>query len=155
MTTLMIAASLLAGRWTDPAGPRWSIFIGCLLFGAGLLLTTFTLSPHPAYPPLAAALALTGIGIGATVVPITSAALSAVPPERSGMAASATNTSREIGARDRRGHPGRAGERPAAVQPDQPAEAPGHPGHLPVHRHPRGGDRRRAPQREHQGRGRR
>ena len=33
-----------------------------------------------------------------TVVPITSAALSAVPPERSGMAASATNTSREIGA---------------------------------------------------------
>jgi EmrB/QacA subfamily drug resistance transporter len=98
MTVLMIVASLLAGRWTDPAGPRWSIFIGCLLFGAGLLLTTVTLSPHPAYAPLAAALALTGIGIGATVVPITSAALSAVPPARSGMAASATNTSREIGA---------------------------------------------------------
>jgi predicted MFS family arabinose efflux permease len=98
MTVLMIAASLLAGRWTDPAGPRWSIFIGCLLFGAGLLLTTVTLSPHPSYLPLAAALALTGVGIGATVVPITSAALSAVPPARSGMAASATNTSREIGA---------------------------------------------------------
>ena len=32
------------------------------------------------------------------MVPITSAALSAVPPARSGMAASATNTSREIGA---------------------------------------------------------
>jgi predicted MFS family arabinose efflux permease len=98
MTVLMIAASLLAGRWTDPAGPRWSIFIGCLMFGAGLLLTTVTLSPHPSYVPLAAALALTGAGIGATVVPITSAALSAVPPARSGMAASATNTSREIGA---------------------------------------------------------
>jgi predicted MFS family arabinose efflux permease len=98
MTVLMIAASLLAGRWTDPAAPRWSIFLGCLMFGAGLLLTTLTLSPHPAYVPLAAALALTGLGIGATVVPITSAALSAVPPARSGMAASATNTSREIGA---------------------------------------------------------
>ncbi len=98
MTALMIAASLLAGRWTDPSGPRWSIFIGCLMFGGGLLLTTVTLSPHPAYLPLAAALALTGVGIGATVVPITSAALSAVPPARSGMAASATNTSREIGA---------------------------------------------------------
>ena len=98
MTALMIAASLLAGRWSDPSGPRWSIFIGCLMFGAGLLLTTVTLSPHPAYLPLAAALALTGVGIGATVVPITSAALSAVPPARSGMAASATNTSREIGA---------------------------------------------------------
>jgi EmrB/QacA subfamily drug resistance transporter len=98
MTILMIVSSLLAGRWTDPAVPRWSIFIGCLLFSAGLLLTAETLNPDPAYLPLASALALTGVGIGVTVVPITSAALSAVPPARSGMAASATNTSREIGA---------------------------------------------------------
>jgi predicted MFS family arabinose efflux permease len=98
MTSLMIVASLLAGRWTTALGPRWSIFIGCMLFSAGLLLTTFSLSPDPSYAPLALSLALTGVGIGATVVPITSAALSAVPAERSGMAASATNTSREIGA---------------------------------------------------------
>jgi EmrB/QacA subfamily drug resistance transporter len=98
MTALMIGASLVAGRWTSAVGPRWSIFIGCLLFSAGLLLTTFSLSPAAAYAPLAGALALTGIGIGTTVVPITSSALTAVPPERSGMAASATNTSREIGA---------------------------------------------------------
>jgi EmrB/QacA subfamily drug resistance transporter len=98
MTALMIAASLLAGRWTSAAGPRWSIFAGCVLFGAGLLLTTASLSPSPAYAPLAGALALTGIGIGTTLVPVTSAALSAVPARRSGMAASAANTSREIGA---------------------------------------------------------
>ena len=98
MTVLMIAASVLAGRWTSVVGLRWSIFGGCLLFGAGLLLTTASLSSSPAYVPLAAALALTGIGIGTTVVPSTAAALSAVPARRSGMAASATNTSREIGA---------------------------------------------------------
>jgi EmrB/QacA subfamily drug resistance transporter len=98
MTVLMILAALLAGRWTTGAGPRFSIALGCALFGAGLLLTTLTLSPHPPYLPLAAALALTGIGVGSTVVPITAAALSAVPPQRSGMAASAANTSREIGA---------------------------------------------------------
>jgi EmrB/QacA subfamily drug resistance transporter len=98
MTALMIAASLLAGRWTLAVGPRWSIFGGCLLFGAGLLLTTAALNPSPAYAPLAGALALTGIGIGATIVPVTSEALSAVPARRSGMAASAANTSREIGA---------------------------------------------------------
>ncbi len=98
MTVLMIAASLLSGRWTGAVGPRWSICLGCLLFGAGLLLTTLVLSPTPPYAPLAAALALAGIGLGATVVPITSSALSSVPPERSGMAASAANTSREIGA---------------------------------------------------------
>jgi hypothetical protein len=74
------------------------MFVGCLLFGGGLLLTAFAINPHPAYLPLAAALSLTGIGVGATVVPATSSALSAIPPERSGMAASATNTSREIGA---------------------------------------------------------
>jgi predicted MFS family arabinose efflux permease len=98
MTVLMIAASVLAGRWTAAAGPRWSITIGCVLFAAGLLLTDAFLSPHPNYPGLTVALALAGIGIGTTVVPITTSVLSAVPPERSGMAASASNTSREIGA---------------------------------------------------------
>jgi MFS family permease len=98
MTVLMIAASLLAGRWTVTAGPGRSIFIGCLLFTAGLLLTAVTLNPNPSYVPLALALVLVGVGVGATVVPVTESALSAVPPARSGMAASATNTSREIGA---------------------------------------------------------
>jgi MFS family permease len=98
MTVLMIVASVLAGRWTTTVGPARSILIGCLLFSAGLALTTVTINPNPSYVPLALALALTGIGVSATVVPITSSALSAVPPERSGMAASATNTSREIGA---------------------------------------------------------
>jgi MFS family permease len=98
MTALMFLASVLAGRWTTTVGPARSILIGCLLFSAGLALTTVTLNPNPSYLPLALALVLTGVGVGATVVPITSSALAAVPPERSGMAASATNTSREIGA---------------------------------------------------------
>jgi EmrB/QacA subfamily drug resistance transporter len=98
MTVLMTAASLLAGRWTAAAAPRWTISLGCLIFGAGLLLTALTLSPSPSYLQLAAALAITGTGVGSTVVPVTTSALSAVPPERSGMAASAANTSREIGA---------------------------------------------------------
>lgn len=98
MTVLMILASLLAGRWAGTVGPRWSIAAGCLLFGGGLMLADGYLSPHPDYGPLVASLALAGAGIGATVVPITSSVLAAVPARRSGMAASATNTSREIGA---------------------------------------------------------
>jgi EmrB/QacA subfamily drug resistance transporter len=98
MTILMIVASVLAGRWTALAGPRWSIAIGCLLFSVGLFLANGYISPHPDYAPLIVTLSLAGIGIGTTVVPITSSVLSAVPSERSGMAASATNTSREIGA---------------------------------------------------------
>jgi EmrB/QacA subfamily drug resistance transporter len=98
MTTLMIVASLLAGRWTVTVGPRWSITIGCLLLAIGLFMAADYLNPHPSYGPLIFALTLAGIGIGTTVVPITSSVLNAVPAERSGMAASATNTSREIGA---------------------------------------------------------
>jgi EmrB/QacA subfamily drug resistance transporter len=98
MTTLMILASLITGRWLAAIGVRRAVAAGCLLFAAGLWWSDLSLSPHPHYWPLLTALALTGTGIGATVVPVTSSALSAVPPERSGMAASATNTSREIGA---------------------------------------------------------
>jgi EmrB/QacA subfamily drug resistance transporter len=98
MTVLMIISSVLAGRWTVLVGPRWSISIGCLLFATGLFLVNGYLNPHPDYGPVMTGLGLAGIGIGTTVVPITSAVLAAVPPERSGMAASAANTSREIGA---------------------------------------------------------
>lgn len=98
MAILMVVASVLAGRWIGAVGLGWSILVGSLLFAGGLLLTAVVISPKPSYLPLALALALCGIGVGSTVVPATASALSAVPAERSGMAASATNTSREIGA---------------------------------------------------------
>jgi EmrB/QacA subfamily drug resistance transporter len=98
MTVLMIAGSLVAGYWTGRAGPRWPVTIGCAAFAAGLLIAAPLITQHPDYVPLSLALALAGAGIGITVVPVTSAVLDAVPPERSGMAASAANTSREIGA---------------------------------------------------------
>ncbi len=98
MTVLMILGSLFAGYWTGRAGPRWPITTGCAAFAAGLLIASPLITPHPDYVALSLALALAGVGIGITVVPVTAAVLDAVPPERSGMAASAANTSREIGA---------------------------------------------------------
>jgi hypothetical protein len=95
---VMIATSLLAGRLPAVSAARWLLTAGCLVFAGGLVATKFALDPHPGYLPLAAALALAGMGLGACVVPVTSSVLAAVPGERSGMAASATNTSREIGA---------------------------------------------------------
>ncbi|HEX9034911.1 MAG TPA: MFS transporter [Streptosporangiaceae bacterium] len=98
MTAVMIAASLLAGRLTSVLGVRWSLVGGCVIFAGGLLATNAALGSHPSYPLLAGALAIAGAGLGACVVPVTSSVLAAVPAERSGMAASATNTSREVGA---------------------------------------------------------
>jgi EmrB/QacA subfamily drug resistance transporter len=98
LTVLMIIAAVLAGRWTTVVGVRWLLIVGCLLFAGGLLLTNMLINPNPDYLQLAAALGLAGIGIGTCVVPVTSSVLGVVPAERSGMAASATNTSREFGA---------------------------------------------------------
>lgn len=98
MTVMIVIAALLAGGWKTSVGARWLLVVGCLLFAVGLLLTNLAVNPHAAYLPLAAALGLAGAGIGLCVVPVTSSVLAAVPAERSGMAASATNTSREFGA---------------------------------------------------------
>jgi EmrB/QacA subfamily drug resistance transporter len=98
MTVLMIIGSVLAGYWTGRAGPRWPITAGCAAFAAGLLIASPLITQHPNYVGVSLALALAGVGIGITVVPVTAAVLDSVPPQRSGMAASAANTSREIGA---------------------------------------------------------
>ncbi len=146
MTALMIAASLLAGRWTSAVSPRWSISAGCLLFSTGLLLTSLTLSPSPPYAPLALALALTGLGIGTTVVPITSSALCGTPGAIWHGGFGDEHQPRDRG-RDRRRDPGRAGQRAVALGPDQQAEAPRHPGQFPVDSDQRDRDRDRAVQR--------
>jgi hypothetical protein len=72
--------------------------LGCLLAGIGVLLTDVVISPNVSFGALSASMGIAGIGFGMAVVPMTSAALSAIPPERSGLAASVTNTSREMGA---------------------------------------------------------
>jgi EmrB/QacA subfamily drug resistance transporter len=97
MAVAMILASAFAGRWVARAGPRVPVAVGCLAAGVGMLLTDLSLSGHVTFAPLALSLMLAGLGFGIAVVPVTSVALSVVPPEHSGMAASTTTTSREVG----------------------------------------------------------
>jgi predicted MFS family arabinose efflux permease len=98
MAAGMVVTSVITGFWVARAGPRWPMTLGCVLGGVGILLTDVIISPHVSFAALAAALAIAGIGFGMAAVPMTSTALAAIPPERSGLAASATNTSRELGA---------------------------------------------------------
>jgi EmrB/QacA subfamily drug resistance transporter len=97
MAITMIAASALTGRWVARVGPRLPVAVGCLCAGVGVLLTDLAINGDVAFVPLALSLTLSGIGFGIAVVPITSVALSIVPARHSGMAASATTTSREVG----------------------------------------------------------
>lgn len=98
LAVAMIAASALTGRWVARSGPRIPMTVGCLLAGTGILLTDVRLTPNPGVADIGWTLAIAGIGLGIVFVPITSVVLSVVPGRRSGMAASATNTSRELGA---------------------------------------------------------
>jgi EmrB/QacA subfamily drug resistance transporter len=94
----MVAASLLTGRWVASWGPRIPMATGCLLAGVGILLTNANISPHAGIGQIGWTMFIAGVGVGMAMVPVTSAALGSVPPEHSGMAASTTNTFRELGA---------------------------------------------------------
>jgi EmrB/QacA subfamily drug resistance transporter len=98
MAVGMVLSALLTGRWVALHGPRNAMFCGCVLAGAGVLLTDARLTPSSGLASVGWTLALAGIGFGMAIVPVTTSALSVIPPEHSGMAASMTNTSREFGA---------------------------------------------------------
>jgi EmrB/QacA subfamily drug resistance transporter len=97
MMAAMVIAGPAAGRWTERVGPRAPMVAGCLLAGGGMLAVDALLSPTVSVASLAWALAITGFGFGLTLVTMTASVLTLVPPERSGMAASTVNTSRELG----------------------------------------------------------
>lgn len=98
MTVVMVLASASTGRWVARSGPRIPMVVGTALAGGGILLSDAVLNPTVSYAPTAGALLLVGLGFGIALVPVTSTVLSLVPPERSGMAASTSNTSRQLGA---------------------------------------------------------
>jgi predicted MFS family arabinose efflux permease len=97
MAAAMAVAGIAAGRVTARLGPREPMVVGCLVAGGGMFAVDALLNPHPSVPLLAGALAIVGVGFGLALVTVTAAALSIVPAERSGTAASTINTSRELG----------------------------------------------------------
>lgn len=98
MAAAMIVASVLTGRWVAKRGPRVAMALGCLLGGAGIVLTDVLLTPGSGIATIGWPLAVAGLGFGMAIVPVTTTTLAVVPSEHSGMAASASNTSRELGA---------------------------------------------------------
>lgn len=84
------------GRWFQTLPPRFVLGGGLLLIGAGCLLMT-TVEADSTWRVLVAGLAVLGAGVGIANPTLASAALAAVPRERSGMASGAVNTARQIG----------------------------------------------------------
>jgi MFS family permease len=97
MALAIVAGSAGSGFWVGLVGPRGPLITGCLLSAGGILAAREYLNSDPPFMPVAICLAVAGFGFGVSVVPLTSAVLGHVPAARSGMAASATNTARQIG----------------------------------------------------------
>ncbi|MCU1659755.1 MAG: transporter [Pseudonocardiales bacterium] len=98
MAAAIVIGSVISGFWVGFAGPRGPMLLGCVLSAGGILFTRHYLDANPAFGALAVVLALAGLGFGIAVVPLTAAVLGYVPAALSGMAASATNTARQLGA---------------------------------------------------------
>ena len=98
MAIAIIVGSLATGVWVARYGSRVPMIVGCVVGAGGILLTRQVLETAPPHDvPLASAMAVAGLGFGIAVVPLTSAVLSGVPAEHSGMAAAVTNTMRQVG----------------------------------------------------------
>lgn len=97
MALTMILAAPLSGRWTARVGPGPVVTAGLLLAAAGMAATDAAIGPGGGVGELVAAVAVLGAGLGTVLAPVSAAVLAAVPAERSGMAASVTNLSREVG----------------------------------------------------------
>jgi MFS family permease len=99
MAAATVLGSGLAARWVARQGSRTPMAAGCAAAAVGMVLARVELGADQlSFPLLALALALAGLGFGITVVPLTSAVLAHIPARHSGIAASVTNTARQLGA---------------------------------------------------------
>ncbi|MEO7127031.1 MAG: MFS transporter [Nakamurella sp.] len=98
MAAAIVVGGLVAGGWVGRGSTRAPMVTGALISAAGILATRVFLDATPGFVELAASLAVAGLGFGLAIVPVTSAVLTNVPGDHSGMAAGATNTARQLGA---------------------------------------------------------
>jgi EmrB/QacA subfamily drug resistance transporter len=96
LTTLAFVIAAGAGRFLHDLPPRLVLGGGLALIGVGDVLQV-GLGAGSDWPRLLAGFAVVGVGVGAVSPVLASAALAAVAPERSGMAAGAVNTARQLG----------------------------------------------------------
>ena len=96
MTLLICLVAPLAGRLSDRIGRRLPAAIGMVILAGGLLLLS-RLGATSGLKTLLPALMVSGLGIGLTTAPVTTAALDFAPADEAGVRAGILNTSRMIG----------------------------------------------------------
>jgi EmrB/QacA subfamily drug resistance transporter len=90
-TVLMVLLSGRFGALSGRFGPRFFMTAGPLVAAAGSLLMSLVRSPETALWFIVPGMVVFGLGLSATVAPLTAAVLGAVPPERSGIGSAVNN----------------------------------------------------------------
>lgn len=97
LALMFLVSAPLGGRLTNRLGARTTPRIGLLVAAAGYLLLSFALTPDASSVRVGLSIAVMGLGLGLTMAPLTTAAMSDVPANMRGIAASLPNMSRFIG----------------------------------------------------------
>jgi EmrB/QacA subfamily drug resistance transporter len=91
LTLLMLLLSPRAGALAQRLGPRWLMTGGCLLCSAGLLLAT-RIGPNASYvADVFPTVVLFGLGLSATVAPLTATVLASADVRHAGTASGVNN----------------------------------------------------------------
>jgi EmrB/QacA subfamily drug resistance transporter len=96
MTLLVILIAPRAGALTDKVGSRWLVGGGMTLL-AVMLFYYSQLGAHESFWKILPGLLLGGVGMGATMTPLTAAAMSAVAVDKAGVGSAVLNSARQVG----------------------------------------------------------
>jgi hypothetical protein len=96
ITVLAFIVAPIAGKLTVKVQSRFPLSIGLALCAAGMLLMATT-TPSSGWVQLLPGFLVAGVGIGLINPVLASASVAVVPVERSGMAAGANSTFRQVG----------------------------------------------------------
>jgi EmrB/QacA subfamily drug resistance transporter len=91
LTLLMLALSARAGALAQRIGPRWLMTGGCLLCAAGLLLATRIGQDANYLADVLPTVMLFGLGLSATVAPLTATVLASADVRHAGVASGVNN----------------------------------------------------------------
>jgi len=96
MTAIIMFVNLIAGKWAAKSGPRPVLFAGSLTAALGYFSLLET-GATPNYQAIVCQLAVAGAGIALCVPAMTSAMMSSIGKEHTGIASGLLNSSRQVG----------------------------------------------------------
>jgi EmrB/QacA subfamily drug resistance transporter len=95
-TALIVLLAPMAGRLSDKLGSRGLVGFGMTVLAGSLFLFS-RMGGHASFWSLLPAMLLGGVGMSATMAPVTSTAMASVPRDKAGVGSAVLNSMRQVG----------------------------------------------------------